>query len=255
MELFEHLKRLGFTTYEAKAYVALLKQPNATGYEVSKLSGIPASKIYEVLNKLQEREIILVLGSDPKRYIPFPPEEILKKLQADYLHSINYLQEKLSEIYEKDGYDQHYIWNISGVENIFRKLRELIAQANDEIYISIWAEELNVLHENLEAKENEGVKVFMVLFGDTPYNLQRTFRHGREHEIRQERKARRLAIVVDNTSMMIINFKDDGLTTAAYTLNRGMVLLTKDYIIHDIYTIKMQKKFGEEAFSIFDKLS
>ena len=54
--------------------------------------------------------------------------------------------------------------------------------------------------------------------------------------------------------MMIINFKDDGLTTAAYTLNRGMVLLTKDYIIHDIYTIKMQKKFGEEAFSIFDEL-
>ncbi len=255
MDLLNHLKFLGFTVYEAKAYIALLKQPNATGYEVAKHSGIPASKIYEVLNKLQEREVIQALGSDPKRYIPFPPDEILKKLKANFLESVEYLEEKLSEIYHRDGYDQYYIWNISGEETIFRKLAELIGEARKEIFISIWAEELARLHHLLEAKEQEGVKIFMVLFGESPFSLQRTFRHGREHEIRQERKARRLALVVDDRSMMIINFKDDGLTTAAYTLNQGMVLLTKDYIIHDIYTIKMQKKFGPEAYSIFEKLT
>ncbi|MHB2152910.1 TrmB family transcriptional regulator [Calditrichota bacterium GD2] len=255
MDLLKHLKLLGFTVYEAKAYIALLKQANSTGYEIARLSGIPASKIYEVLNKLQDREVIMALGSDPKRYIPFPPDEILKKLKADYLHSIEFLQEKLAEIYEKDGYDQHYIWNISGDENIFRKLRELISSAESEIYISIWAEELAALHESLEEKEREGVKIFLVLFGNSTYRLKRTFHHGREHEIRQERRARRLAVVVDSASMMIINFKDEGLTTAAYTLNRGMVLLTKDYIIHDIYTIKMQEKFGDEAFTIFEKLT
>ena len=254
MDVLQHLKALGFTVYEAKAYVALLKEPHATGYEVAKRSGIPASKIYEVLNKLQEREVIQVLGSDPRRYVPFPPEEILKKLKADFLHSVTYLEEKLSEMYRRDGYEQHYIWNISGEENIFRKLEELISSAEKEIYISIWAEELERLHTTLEAREQAGVKIFMVLFGESPHSLQRTFRHGREHEIRQERKARRLAAVIDDRSMMIINFKDDGLTTAAYTLNQGMVLLTKDYIIHDIYTIKMQKKFGKEADSIFEKL-
>ncbi len=255
MDLFEHLKNIGFTIYEAKAYVALLKQPHATGYEVAKLSGIPASKIYEVLNKLLEREVIMVLGSDPKRYIPFPPEEVLKKCENEYLHSIQYLQEKLAEIYEKDGYDQHYIWNISGTENIFRRLKELIESAQQEIFISIWAEELEHLYPFLQQKEQAGVKIFMVLFGESSHTLANTFRHGREHEIRQERKARRLATVVDNQRMMIINFKDDGLTTAAYTHNKGMVLLTKDYIIHDIYTIKMQMKFGDQALSIFEKLN
>ncbi|GAB4184152.1 MAG: helix-turn-helix domain-containing protein [Calditrichia bacterium] len=254
MELIDHLKLLGFTTYEAKAYIALLKQDNSTGYEVAKLSGIPASKIYEVLNKLQEREVIMALGTDPKRYIPFPPEEILKKLQAQYLHSITFLQEKLEEIYEKDGQDQHYIWNISGEVHIFRKLEEILSTAQSEIFISIWAEELSHLHNCLKQQENRGIKIFMVLFGESEYSFHQTFRHGREHEIRQERKARRLAAVVDNKSMVVANFKDDGLTTAAYTLNKGMVLLTKDYIIHDIYTIKMQKKFGPEAYSIFEKL-
>lgn len=254
MDLLDHLKNLGFTSYEARAYIALLKQANSTGYEVAKLSGIPASKIYEVLNKLQEREAILALGSDPKRYTPFPPEEILKKLKAEYLESVEFLQEKLNEIYQADRYDQHYIWNISEKEQIFRKLNEIIRSAKQEIYISIWAEELDLLHDCLKQKDKEGVRIFMVLFGESPYELSRTFRHGREHKIRQEREARRLALVVDNSIMMIINFKETGLSTAAYTLNRGMVLLTKDYIIHDIYTIKMQQKFGEEAYSIFDEL-
>ncbi len=254
MELLEHLRQLGFTSYEAKVYIALLKQENATGYEIAKLSGVPASKIYEVLKKLQEREVIMVLDGDPRRYIPFPPDEILNKLKTHYLGSIDFLQEKLAEIYRRDNPDQHYIWNISGRENSFRKLREMIAAARQEIFISVWAEELQEIHQTLQSREQEGVKIFMVLFGKSPYTFRRTFHHGREHEIRQERKARRLAVVVDNTSMMIINFKDEGPTTAAYTYNQGMVLLTNDYIIHDIYTIKMQQKFGQEAFSIFEKL-
>jgi hypothetical protein len=31
-----------------------------------------------------------------------------------------------------------------------------------------------------------------------------------------------------------------------------LVLLAKDYIIHDIYTIRMAEKFGQAANEIFD---
>lgn len=37
-DLVEKLKEIGFNTYEAKVYIALLKKYPATGYEVSKLA-------------------------------------------------------------------------------------------------------------------------------------------------------------------------------------------------------------------------
>jgi sugar-specific transcriptional regulator TrmB len=255
MDAIDHLKLLGFTSYESKAYLTLLKHSNLTGYEVAKYSGIPASKIYEVLNRLQEKEIIMALGTDPKRYVPFPPSEILNRLQAAYQHSFRFLQEKLEEMYEQDGEDQHYIWNISEHDPVFRKLRELLDQAEKEIFISIWAEELEELYPDLQRLEENGVQIYMVLFGESSHHFGKTYRHGREHEIRQERKARRLAIVMDDRITFLANFSDDGLTTAAYTRNKGMVLLAKDYIIHDIYTIRMQIKFGKDAMDIFRKVS
>ena len=40
-DLVEKLKEIGFNSYEAKVYIALLKKFPATGYEVSKLANIP----------------------------------------------------------------------------------------------------------------------------------------------------------------------------------------------------------------------
>ncbi|WP_198199079.1 helix-turn-helix domain-containing protein [Bifidobacterium apousia] len=43
--LFSALTRLGFSRYEAKAYVALVDQPPMNGSEVSRLTEMPPSKI------------------------------------------------------------------------------------------------------------------------------------------------------------------------------------------------------------------
>jgi len=251
MEMVSHLKQLGFSSYEAKAYITLLRHSNITGYELAKLSGIPASKVYEVLTRLQEKDVLMVMGTEPKRYVPFPPSEVLNRIQAEYSRSIQFLQEKLEELYEQDSAGQHYIWNISGYENVLRKLKELLETAEKEIFLSVWAEDLENIWEGLSALEKRGVKIHTVLFGESPHHIGIVYRHGREHEIRQERKARRLAAVIDSQITFLAHFNDDGLTTAAYTLNPGMVLLAKDYIIHDIYTIRMQQKFGEKAMEIF----
>ena len=53
--LVNKLMRIGFTEYQAKAYVALTRKNPVTGYELSKNSGVPRSMIYEVAGKLVER--------------------------------------------------------------------------------------------------------------------------------------------------------------------------------------------------------
>ena len=41
----EMLVKIGLSEYEAKAYVALLRESPVTGYQLSKLSGVPRSMI------------------------------------------------------------------------------------------------------------------------------------------------------------------------------------------------------------------
>ncbi len=49
--ILETLKNLNFTEYEAKAYLALLEESPLTGYAVAKNSGVPRSRIYEILDQ------------------------------------------------------------------------------------------------------------------------------------------------------------------------------------------------------------
>lgn len=51
-DVIEKLKDLGFNSYEAKVYVALLKKYPATGYEVSQIADIPQARAYDTLKSL-----------------------------------------------------------------------------------------------------------------------------------------------------------------------------------------------------------
>ena len=51
------MQNIGFTQYESQVYLALLQQSHISGYELAKVSGVPASKIYQILNKLTDKEM------------------------------------------------------------------------------------------------------------------------------------------------------------------------------------------------------
>jgi sugar-specific transcriptional regulator TrmB len=52
------LETLGLTEYEAKAYVSLVEKGISTAGDLSALSEIPHSKIYEVLMRLEKRKFV-----------------------------------------------------------------------------------------------------------------------------------------------------------------------------------------------------
>ena len=77
------LLELGFTEYEAKVYLSLLRENPASAYETGKASGVPTSKIYEVLKKLVGKGIITVIDDGKtKRYVPAEPDEFLDRYQS-----------------------------------------------------------------------------------------------------------------------------------------------------------------------------
>ena len=78
-DLISKLAELGFSEYEAKIYLVLLRQNPATGYEISKASGVPTSKIYQNLERLKKKGFIFGTEDKPeqaKKYIPIEPQEL-----------------------------------------------------------------------------------------------------------------------------------------------------------------------------------
>ena len=251
-KILNHLQNLDFSQYESKAYLALLKQGQVTGYELAKNSGIPASKIYAVLSKLLEKEVILALDSEPVRYTPIPPDDIISRLHGNYKRTFDALRLGLNEIYQHGATDDNYIWNLSGYTEIMRRIIEFIDNAKSSLYLSVWDEEVEEISKTLRDAYQRGVKMSIVHYGEAHLGIKEEYRHGREHQIRQQRGARRIALEVDGDKVILAHFLENGDTDAIWTNNKGFILLARDYIIHDIYTIRIVEKFGKEALEIFE---
>lgn len=248
------MQSIGFTQYESQVYLALLNRSNVTGYELAKLSGVPASKIYAILNRLLDKEVIQIIDTEPKKYIPQPPDEILSRMRTEYSNAFDVLDEKLEHIYSEEETASNHIWNVSGREIIMRKVTDFINKCSQHLYLSVWDEEMDEISDALLSAKDRGVKITIVHFGNKLLGIENEYRHGREHSIRIERGGRRIALIVDDEKVILGHFLEDGSSNAAWTINKGLVLLAKDYIIHDIYSIRILQKYGEGAMEIFEKV-
>lgn len=72
------LKELGLTEYETRAFVALVSSGPSTAGDLSEASGVPHSRIYDILSKLEKRGWVESQSGRPARYRAKPPSEALR---------------------------------------------------------------------------------------------------------------------------------------------------------------------------------
>ena len=73
------MTEFGFTQYETSCYMALVAQHPSNGSQLSKLSGIARSRIYDVLHTLTRKGIVFEI--EQGMYVPLPPDELKKRLK------------------------------------------------------------------------------------------------------------------------------------------------------------------------------
>lgn len=79
------LRDLGLSSYEERAYRALLTTGPAAARTVADRSGVPEGRIYDVLNGLEARDVVEIRSGDPRRYAPVDPDEAVDRLLAQRL--------------------------------------------------------------------------------------------------------------------------------------------------------------------------
>ena len=93
MNTSSEVNKLLLSQYETKAYLSLVAKYPLNGSQLSKHSGIPSAKIYEVLRNLLEKGLVTEVGKGI--YAPLPPEEMLKNLRHGFGTYLNGLEEKI----------------------------------------------------------------------------------------------------------------------------------------------------------------
>ncbi len=96
-ELIEILEKLGLSRQEAKVYISLLIRGEATASELSDLSGVPYTKVYDILSSLESKGYVTAIPGRPMRYRPVDPK-IAVSLSLDRIK--RELMQKLKEVEE-----------------------------------------------------------------------------------------------------------------------------------------------------------
>jgi len=136
------LDKIGLTSYEIRTFTALLKAGEITASELSQKSGVPYSKIYEVLGTLEEKGWAGSDDSRPTKYFAKSPSTALdttkQKKEQEFKENQNIILNELIPLYEKSGTSERPdIWVLSGTVNIASKVLEMVELCKNEVLIAI----------------------------------------------------------------------------------------------------------------------
>src|SRR5918998_540163 len=120
------MESLGLTSYETKVYLCLLEIGSMRASDISKKSGVPYSKIYEVLNSLEDKGWLETDSSRPQKFFPKSPltalEAMRMRIENGIRDSESLIISELMPIYEKSGIrEKPEIWVVRGIYNIASK--------------------------------------------------------------------------------------------------------------------------------------
>jgi sugar-specific transcriptional regulator TrmB len=244
------LTSIGFSTYEARAYIALIRENPLTAYELAKSSGIPTSKIYEVLTRLTEKKVVSTLQDEgTPRYFPMQVDEFIERFRNGMESNLKALGDDLANLPGKATVS--YVWNILDHGYLIEKAHRTILDARKTLLVSIWKEELASLAPFFRRAEEKGIRIAMVHFGVPAIRIGQVYPHPIEETLYKEKGGRGLVIVSDSETALMATVHEDDLVEGAWSTNKGFVTLAEDYIKHDIYIMKVVRRFNKALIEKF----
>jgi sugar-specific transcriptional regulator TrmB len=140
-EAIELLQQLGLKEYEAKTFVALSRVPRATAKEISSISEVPRTRVYDATRVLETKGLIETQHSSPQQFRAVPVEEAVGTLRREYDSRTDTLRETLQGLepaqFDEDPESTHEVWSLAGDETISERTRRLTEEADRELVLVI----------------------------------------------------------------------------------------------------------------------
>jgi sugar-specific transcriptional regulator TrmB len=255
-EIINSLKSIGFTEYEAKVYISLLKQYPQNGNSLAQSSGVPGSKVYEILRKMQEKGYVFLVStgktSSTKRYSPLPYKNLLQMENERFSKNITTLQDGFDKILKKPDSDWNMLYNIEGYETSMDVIKNEIENAESELMMVCWNKELSILYPSLIQGCKRGVNIVTIFFDDVSTVIP--WQHYFHSQITKtlEGHIGELCMVIDNTKAIIMD-SEDGVSSSVISSHHSMVKTIRNYIKHDIFVNRVHRDLKDEFEAFYGK--
>jgi sugar-specific transcriptional regulator TrmB len=229
----EVLKLFNLSEYESKTYFALVINGPSTVKEVRELAGIPYSREYDILDRLENRGFVESQPGRPKQYAAVDPRVILKKECDTRTKTVENLLEEIGPLYDKKGQGEDMkdlIWTIRGADRVRGRIADMVAAAKRDILIvgvhPITSKKIGTA---LEKARKRGVRIRALGMFDSGCRakLEKVGAEMRHFEHDHSRY-----FLIDD-SELILSSQDPGREDfALYNQNPGCIKLYRNYFEH-----------------------
>lgn len=220
-----NLCSFGLTHQEAQIYVSLLNHGEMSGYEVAKDTGISRSNVYASINSLVDKGGAYLLEGEVTKYTPVPVNQFTKNMLEDFGRKADYLNSHApAKVQNHEGY-----LTIVGAQNIRNKLRQMISETEQRLYIMAQAEILQSLEADLQKIIKSGKKVVIITKG---FSLEGAKIYETEIEEGQ------LRFISDSAYVLTGEYTGDIHDTALYSGQKNLVTVLKEALKNKIITLE-----------------
>ena len=238
MDVVERLMALGFSLHEARVYVALLRQPSATGYELARTTGLPRANVYQTLATLVARDVIQLVSDNPARYVAHPPSDVLGRIKRETAVRCDALVADLATLAPPP--DLPAFWTIRGREAIVERVSAQIAEATSRVAICLWSDDLEWARAPLREAARSGCEIVVNLFGDAPLEFGDVYRHEDPAKVVG---GHLLTLAVDSATALVAALDEPA--AAVYTQHPALVRLVEKLIRDEAYLAAIYERFHD----------
>jgi sugar-specific transcriptional regulator TrmB len=146
----EQLRRVGLTSYESEAYLALLQRREVTAEEISKMTSVPITRVYGTLEQLTQKGFARIVESRPKKFHAVSPEgarrEYLTQLRRNFEtnlltlgETMGNLQRQVEPIYVESHLQvkaEELLEPLEDLRIMEKRTGDYVQEATEEIMIS-----------------------------------------------------------------------------------------------------------------------
>ncbi|MFC7202420.1 TrmB family transcriptional regulator [Haloferax namakaokahaiae] len=130
----EQLEQFGLSNYAARTFVALTSLGTGTAKEVSQVSNVPRTRVYDAVEELHERGLVDIQQSSPKEFWAVSSETAGRKFEHELRYRTEVLIDALDELEPiARTEEQRGVWTVDGRQAVTERTIELLDSATDEI--------------------------------------------------------------------------------------------------------------------------
>jgi sugar-specific transcriptional regulator TrmB len=137
-EAVEVLQQLGLKEYEAKCFVGLSRLSAGTAKQLSEITDVPRTRIYDAVRVLEAQGLVEVQHSSPQQFRAVLLAEATETLRDQYEARVDRLTNALEQADPVDQIDEdpvQEVWSMSGTDAIANRSNQLIEDATDEVVL------------------------------------------------------------------------------------------------------------------------